>query len=163
MITKERLQKWMENYPATIDLKKKAKKKMPLVAWEYLDSGTGDENLLKRNTEDFKKIVLTPRFVKGSFIPDLSTSLFAKTYSAPFGVSPVGLASLMWPQADSFLAQSATRYNLPYGLSTLAGATPENISPFIKDNGFFQLYPPKGKEMRDDLLKRVKDSGFETI
>ena len=27
MITKERLQKWMENYPATIDLKKKAKKK----------------------------------------------------------------------------------------------------------------------------------------
>ena len=135
---------------------------MPLVAWEYLDSGTGDENLLKRNTEDFKKIVLTPRFVKGSFIPDLSTSLF-KTYSAPFGVSPVGLASLMWPQADSFLAQSATRYNLPYGLSTLAGATPENISPFIKDNGFFQLYPPKGKEMRDDLLKRVKDSGFETI
>ena len=86
MITKEILQKWMENYPATIDLKKKAKKKMPLVAWEYLDSGTGDENLLKRNTEDFKKIVLTPRFVKGSFIPDLSTSLFAKTYSAPFGV-----------------------------------------------------------------------------
>ena len=27
MITKERLQKWMENYPATIDLKKKAKKR----------------------------------------------------------------------------------------------------------------------------------------
>ena len=75
---------------------------MPLVAWEYLDSGTGDENLLKRNTEDFKKIVLTPRFVKGSFIPDLSTSLFAKTYSAPFGVSPVGLASLMAPSRFFF-------------------------------------------------------------
>ena len=51
---KEKLQKWMEKYPAIIDLKHKAKKRMPRVAWEYLDSGTGNENLVSRNTEDFK-------------------------------------------------------------------------------------------------------------
>ena len=73
----------MENYPATIDLKKKAKKKMPLVAWEYLDSGTGDENLLKRNTEDFKKIVLTPRFVKGSFIAFFFKSIVGRVIFHP--------------------------------------------------------------------------------
>ena len=69
----------------------------------------------------------------------------------------------MWPQAEILLAQSATRYGLPYGLSTLAGETPETMSPFLKNNGFFQLYPPRGKEMRDDLMKRVKDTGFDTL
>ena len=160
---KEKFQKWMEKYPAIIDLKQKAKKRMPLVAWEYLDSGTGNENLVRRNTEDFQKIIMIPRFLKGSFKPDLSTKLFGKKYPAPFGISPVGLSSLMWPQAEILLAQSATRYGLPYGLSTLAGETPETMSPFLKNNGFFQLYPPRGKEMRDDLMKRVKDTGFDTL
>ena len=67
----------MENYPATIDLKKKAKKKMPLVAWEYLDSGTGDENLLKRNTEDFKKIVPYAKKIK---LYSKRGTLFEKLY-----------------------------------------------------------------------------------
>ena len=160
---KEKLQKWMEKYPAIIDLKYKAKKRMPRVAWEYLDSGTGNENLVSRNTEDFQKIMLVPRFLKGSFKPDLSTKLFGKKYPAPFGISPVGLSSLMWPKAEILLAQSATRYGLPYGLSTLAGETPETMKPFLKNNGFFQLYPPRGKEMRDDLMKRVADTGFDTL
>lgn len=163
MINKEKLQKWIEIYPSISDLKKKAKKRIVNIAWEYLDSGTGDDDAVTRNSDDFKKIQLTPRFFNGSFTPEISTNLFGKKYLAPFGISPVGLTSLMWPKAEKFLAQTATRYSIPYSLSTLASATPEEIRQSINGNGFFQLYPPKGKKLRQDLLSRAKDNGFNTL
>ncbi len=163
MIKKEKLQRWMEKYPSVFDLQKKAKQSIPFVAWEYLDSGTGQENALKRNYQDLQKITLVPSFVKGSFTPDISTTFLGKQYSAPFGVAPVGLSSLMWPQAEQFLAAMSTRYGIPYSLSTLSTTTPEAIGPLTNGDSFFQLYPPKGKKMRDDLLTRAWNNGFKTM
>jgi L-lactate dehydrogenase (cytochrome) len=41
--------------------------------------------------------------------------------------------------------------------------TPETIGPIVNDMGWFQLYPPSDKEIRDDLLKRARASGFTTL
>jgi L-lactate dehydrogenase (cytochrome) len=41
--------------------------------------------------------------------------------------------------------------------------TPETIAPLVDDMGWFQLYPPRDIEIRDDLLQRAKDSGFKTL
>jgi L-lactate dehydrogenase (cytochrome) len=163
MIQSKKLQRWMEQYPSISDLKKKAKKSIPFVAWEYLDSGTGEELALKRNRQDFQKITLAPRLVKGAFTPDTSTELFGKKYAAPFGVAPVGLSGLMWPKAEQYLAEMSVHYNIPYSLSTVATMTPEVIGRITQKSGFFQLYPPRGSQMRNDLLTRAWDSGFRTL
>ena len=159
----KKFQKWWLQYPLIEDLKKKAKKSIPFVAWEYLDSGTGEEFALQRNRNDFQKITLKPRFVKGSFTPDIKTKIFGKEYSAPFGIAPVGLSGLMWPKTEEYLAKMSVRYNIPYSLSTVATMTPEAIGPMLKENGFFQLYPPKGSKMRNHLLTRAWNNGFHTL
>lgn len=125
--------------------------------------GTGDERAVTRNLERIADVTLVPEFCKGELKPDISTTLFGKGYATPFGVAPVGLTGLMWPHAEQILASTAQKYRFPYSLSTVASQTPETIGPITGDMGWFQLYPPRDKAVRDDLLERAKAQGFTTL
>ena len=150
-------------YPAVIDLAEKAKKRIPKVAWEYLSSGTGDEDLLDKNIAALQKITFLPRFCKGMLQSEIKTTLFGREYSAPIGMAPVGLTGLMWPRVEHYLAAAANRCKIPYCLSTVATETPETVGEHIGDMGWFQLYPPKDEDLRKSLLKRAKEAGFHTL
>ena len=156
-------QKLHTKYPAISDLARKAKRRIPHFAWEYLDSGTGIEDCVPRNRAAFSDITLVPKFMQGAFEPDICTSLFGVDYDMPFGVAPVGLTGLMWPGAEKILAKAAAQHRIPYGLSTVATEAPETIGPLTDGMGWFQLYPPRLPELRKDLLKRAKESGFTTL
>ena len=155
--------KLTDTYPAIEDLARKAKKRLPKVSWEYLESGTGDENLISRNRRAFQAINFLPQFCKGELQANTETTLFGKKYAAPIGVAPVGLTGLMWPKAEQHLAASCARFNIPFCLSTLATATPETVGEHVGDMGWFQLYPPKDPEILASLLQRAKDSGYHTL
>ncbi len=150
-------------YPSISDLASKAKKRIPHFAWEYLDSGTGQEDCIPRNRQAFSDVTLTPQLMQGLFKPELTTSLFGVDYSMPFGMAPVGLTGLMWPGAEKILAKTAATCNIPYTLSTVATESPETIGPLTNGMGWFQLYPPRNEELLVDLLQRAKDSGFKVL
>ena len=157
------LARLMQLYPSTSDLRKRARRRIPHVAWEYLDSGTGDERAVRRNAERMAEVTLVPRFMMGELKPEISTNLFGQAYQAPFGIAPVGLGGLMWPRMECILARTADKYSIPFCLSTVGTETPETVGPIVGDMGWFQLSPPREREIRDDLLKRVEDSGFRTL
>jgi len=163
MTYEQKLHYFANHFPRVADVAEKAKKRIPNVAWEYLDSGTGAEQLLINNRNDFQDIQFIPRFCKGEFNADISTTLFGTAYDAPIGIAPVGLTGLMWPKVEQHLATTAKRLNIPYCLSTVATETPEVIGEHVGPMGWFQLYPPKDSEIRDSLLKRAQDSGFKTL
>ncbi|AKA36341.1 alpha-hydroxy acid oxidase [Flagellimonas lutaonensis] len=163
MSYEKQLERFAKQYPRIEDLAQKAKKRVPRVAWEYLDSGTGDEALLQHNRTAFQNIRFLPRFCKGPIEANTETTLFGKTYKAPIGMAPIGLTGLLWPKAEQYLAATANRLQLPYCLSTVATETPETIGPLVGDMGWFQLYPPKDRAVRDSLLQRAKDAGFHTL
>jgi L-lactate dehydrogenase (cytochrome) len=150
-------------YPSIESLRKRAQGRIPYFAWEYVDSGTGSDECLRRNRNALESITLVPQFMKGVFQPNISTSLFGVDYKTPFGVSPVGLTSLMWPRAESILAKAAATHRFPYTLSTAATEAPETIGPLTDGMGWFQLYPPRSEKIRRDLLLRARDSGFTTL
>jgi L-lactate dehydrogenase (cytochrome) len=152
-----------QRYPTVWDLQKKARKRLPHFSYAYLETGTGDEQGLIRNQERMASVTLIPRFLKGEVKPDISTVLFGQKYASPFGVAPVGLTGLIWPNADRILARTAKKYKLPFCLSSMGTDTPETIAPLVGDMGWFQLYPPRNKEIRDDLVQRAKASGFKTF
>jgi len=154
---------YTNRYPSISDLAQKAKKRIPRVAWEYLTSGTGNETLLSQNRNAFDEIRFLPRFCKGPLEAQTETTLFGQTYFAPIGIAPVGLTGLIWPKVEQYLAQTAHRMQIPYCLSTVATETPETVGPLVNDMGWFQLYPPKDRDVRDSLLKRAKNSGFKVL
>ena len=150
-------------YPAISDLAKKAKKRIPHVAWEYLQTGTGSEALIQKNVAAFQKITFKPRFCKGELNPHIQTEFLGQSFNAPFGIAPIGLTGLMWPKAEILLAETARRYQIPFTLSTVATETPEALAPHIGNMGWFQLYPPRERDLRKKILTRARSAGFHTL
>ncbi|MBJ67951.1 MAG: alpha-hydroxy-acid oxidizing enzyme [Gemmatimonadetes bacterium] len=153
----------LNRYPSIEDLRRRAKERIPYFAWEYIDSGTGADECVRRNRAALESITLVPQFMKGAFEPQLTTRLFNIDYAVPFGISPVGLTALMWPRAERILARAAAVYRFPYTLSTAATEAPETIGPLADGMGWFQLYPPRQADIRRDLIHRARDAGFTTM
>ena len=82
--------------------------------------------------------------------------MFGDIYDAPFGVAPVGLTGLIWPRAEKYLAKMSVKNNIPFALSTVACASIEDTAKHLDGRGWFQLYPPDDKSIRNDLLKELK-------
>ncbi len=163
MSYEKRRDQLLHQYPAIQDLARKAKSRIPPVAWECLIAGTGEEKLLQRNRDALNDLSIRPQFCKGQMTIDISTTLFGQAFSAPFGVAPVGLTGLMWPRAEIMLAKAANKHQIPFSLSTVATETPETLSTHIGNMGWFQLYPPREKELRQSLMDRARDAGFKVL
>ncbi|MEM7439701.1 MAG: alpha-hydroxy acid oxidase [Pseudomonadota bacterium] len=150
-------------YPEVADLRRRAKRKMPLFAFDYLDSGTGRELGIDNNRAALDAIQFLPATLKGEMEADLSTTFMGQDFSMPIGVAPIGMSGMIWPGAERALARCAAKTRLPYCLSTVATKLPEEIGPHAGDMGWFQLYAPAEPEVRRDILKRVKAAGFTKL
>lgn len=150
-------------YPALSDLRARAQKRIPKFVWEYLDSATGSEATKHRNRASLDRVGLMPSILHGEFTPDLTTSLFGANLPLPFGIAPIGMSGLIWPDAEGHLARAAARANIPYSLSTVATQSPEDVAPHLGEHAWFQMYPPRDPEIRTDMLNRARAAGFKTL
>ena len=150
-------------YPALSDLRSRAQSRLPKFVWEYLDSATGTEATKHRNRAALDRVGLMPSVLHGEFSPDLSVELMGQKLPLPFGMSPLGMSGLIWPDAEAHLARAADRAGIPFGLSTVAATSPEDVAPHLGAHGWFQLYPPRDPEIRTDMLARAKAAGFTTL
>ena len=152
-----------QKYPRISDMVMPAARRLPAFVHAYLAAGTGQGQAMARNEAAYADIHLMPRFLRGRVTPDTHCSVFGKTYSAPFGVSPIGLQSLIWPGAEKILCRAAAEAGIPYTLSTVAGEDVETIGPISDGHGWFQLYAPNDHGVMRDLLARAKKAGFTTL
>src|SRR4026208_1443170 len=147
--------KYNTSYPSLDDLIKKAQKKIPRFAFEYLDGGCNEDVNLYKNTEELRNVELKPLYLGKHHGSDMKTELFGHVYDAPFGISPVGLQGLMWPNAPEILAKAAFAHNIPFILSTVTTSDIERISELTEGRAWYQLYHPADNEIRDKILKRA--------
>ncbi len=150
-------------YPAVSDLRKRARRRVPHFAFEYLDSGTGRELQVQRNRDALDAVWFLPEPLKGKINPDFSTRFMGQDFAYPFGVAPLGMAGVMWPGCEKILATYAQTAQIPYSLSMMATRLPEEIGPAAGDMGWFQIYVPSDPEIRRDMLRRAKDAGFQKL
>ena len=150
-------------YPAIEDLKKKAQKRIPGFAFEYLIGGCNEEVNLRRNRSEVQEVQLKPQYLTKHHGSDMQTELFGHTYSAPFGIAPVGLQGLMWPNAAAILAKAAFDHNIPFILSTVSTSSIEEIAEITEGRAWFQLYHPAKNELRDDIINRAEAAGCPVL
>ena len=115
-------------YPSTDDLIKKAKSRIPNFVFEYLSGGCNENIAVDKNTADLRDIELKPFYITDHKEADLKTELFGHTYDLPFGISPVGLQGLMWPNSPEILAKASVKNNIPFVISTVTTSTIEWLS-----------------------------------
>lgn len=148
--------KFNSRYPSVEDLRERAKRRIPGFAFDYLDGGCNEEVNLRKNTSDIREVQLKPDYLSeyGGF--NLETELFGHTYSAPFGIAPVGLQGLMWPNASEILAKASLDFNIPFVLSTVTTMSIERASELTEGRAWFQLYHPAENSVRDNIIARAE-------
>lgn len=150
-------------HPALSDLRSRARRRLPHFVWEFLDSATGDGAAARRAEAALDRVALVPKTLGGTIRPDLAVTLMGQEHPLPLGVAPVGMSGLVHAGAERILARLCAETGIPYCLSTVAAATPEEIGPETGEQGWFQLYPPGDPEIRRDMLARARKAGFHTL
>ena len=151
------------SHPSIDDLVKKAKKQIPRFAFEYLDGGCNEDVNLIKNTSELRQVELRPTYLSEHISSDMKTELFGHVYDAPFGIAPIGLQGLLWPNAPEILAKAAREHNVPFVLSTVSTSSIERIGEITEGKFWFQLYHPAENSLRDDILDRAEAAGCDVL
>lgn len=127
-------------FPTTAWLRRYAPTKVPLFAFEFGDTGAGNDLGIAHNWAALDAVQVVPRYGVMPTLPPVDVKLFGRSYAAPIGVAPIGGASLVWPGADLLMAKAAQRACVPYTLSVAGGATIEQAAEAAPDVFWVQLY-----------------------
>ncbi|SFR66810.1 alpha-hydroxy acid oxidase [Maribacter stanieri] len=151
------------DYPSVDDLRTKSKSRIPKFAFEYLDGGCNEDVSLSRNTSEIRKIQLQPRYLRNYGTSSIKTKIMGMEFDAPFGIAPVGLQGLMWPNTPAILAKAAYKHNIPFILSTVTTMDIEKASELTEGNAWFQLYNPVDNAIRDNIIERAEAAGCPVL
>jgi L-lactate dehydrogenase (cytochrome)/(S)-mandelate dehydrogenase len=145
------------------DLRKLAKRRLPRLAYDFIEGGLEDERGIVRNESAFAAFDLVPRYGVDVSAVDQSTMLFGRTYAGPLGIAPTGLAALFRPGADLMLAETARAANVPFIMSGAGTALIEDLGRVAPEHGWYQLYPARDRAISEDMIRRVRDAGLSTL
>ena len=145
------------------DLRKLAKRRLPRIAFDFIEGGLEDERGLARNEDAFARFDLVPRYGVDVTAPDQATTLFGRAYSGPLGIAPTGLASLFRPGADLMLAAAAKAANVPFIMSGAGTGLIEDLGKLAPQHGWYQLYAAKERSISEDMIRRAGDAGLSTL
>jgi (S)-mandelate dehydrogenase len=145
------------------DLHQLAKRRLPKIAFDYIEGGIEDERGLERNTSAFHKHRLLPRYLVDLSVRDQSKTVFGQKFSSPFGISPTGGTSLFRNHADLMLAEAARDANIPYIMSGGSSETIEAAAKIAPKNHWYQLYAARNPEINADLIRRTADAGLGAL
>lgn len=145
------------------DLHQAAKRRLPRVAFDYIEGGAEDERALVTNAQGFHARKLNPRYLVDVSSISQSTPLFGRTYGLPFGIAPTGLIGLFRHGGERMLAQAAVEANIPFVMSGASTASIEDIAKIAPDHLWYQLYTARDRSISEDMIRRARDAGLSTL
>ena len=110
------------------DLRRRAKRRLPRVVFDYIDGGAEDESTLRANCRAFEAVTLRPRCAVATPVCDLRTTLLGTSVSMPLILAPVGSCRLMFPRGEEAAAHAAGEAGIICTLSTLSGCRLEDVA-----------------------------------
>lgn len=153
-----------QRLPTLEYIERRARRRIPRFAFDFLEGGTGDDVGVARNRAALDAVELVPRFGAASPI-QTKVTLFGTEYSAPVGISPVGVDGIVWPGATKLFAIAARETGIPYIAGTLATASIEEVVGIAGPCAWFQLYglPAHDHKVTFDLMKRADAAGVRVL
>ncbi|MCW3782106.1 alpha-hydroxy acid oxidase [Defluviimonas salinarum] len=154
-----------QRFPCIDDLARKAARRIPEFAHEYLIGGIGREATLARNRAALDAVLFDPCYLPEALAnrPYMGVELLGRRYDLPFGVSPLGLSGLMWPRAVDILAKAAAKANIPFGLSHFGTTHMSDAFAIAGRNAWFQFYAARDPGIRAAMLDEIEATGFEVL
>ncbi|KMS67253.1 lactate 2-monooxygenase, partial [Streptomyces leeuwenhoekii] len=93
-----------------------------------------------------------------------SVRVLGRCLPAPLALAPVGVLSIMHPDAEPAAARAAAAQGAPYILSSASSTPMEQVAEAMGDaERWFQLYWPKDREVARSFLNRARTAGYTAL
>ncbi len=145
------------------DLRLLAKKRVPKMFYEYVDSGAWTESTYKSNEQDFKKIQFRQKVATDISNRSVKTEMIGQSVSMPTGLAPTGLTGMQRADGEILAARAAEKFGVPFTLSTLSICSIEDVAENSTAPFWFQLYVMKDQEFSKSLINRAKSAGCNAL
>ncbi len=149
--------------PSVMDYRAQARKRLPRLAFDYLEGGAEDGVSLRRNTAAFGALEFVPEVLTDVTECHLQTNVLGAVAAMPAIVGPTGLNGLFWPDADVHLACAAHRAGLPFVLSTASTSLLEEVRAASAGELWLQLYVQRNRRIAEHLMERAWGSGYTVL
>ena len=137
------------------DLRTLARKKVPKVFFDYVDSGSWTEATLRSNSADLAAISFWPRVVRDLSSRSLATVLAGQVASMPVAIAPTGSAGMQHADGEILAAQAAEAAGIPYALSAVSICSIEDVARNTQSPFWFQVHFMQDKGFVDRLIARA--------
>ena len=130
----------------------------------YVEGSAGEESTARANRAAFERWRLVPRMLRG--VPasrEHTTTVLGTTMPAPVMLAPVGVLSIVHPDAEPAVARAAGRLGVPMIASTAASTTMEEIAAASTGPKWYQLYWPDDRDLAASFLARAEAAGYEAV
>lgn len=139
-----------------------ARRYLPGFMYAYVSGGVETNSSLAHNRSVFSELGFVPRVLRDVSKVNISTQLWGETFTAPFGIAPMGISAISAYRGDIVLADGASRAGIPMIMSGSSLIRLEDVRP-VGDNVWFQAYLPGEREQIHALIERVAQAGYEKL
>ncbi|KAG5248792.1 (S)-2-hydroxy-acid oxidase family protein [Salix suchowensis] len=140
-----------------------ARQALPKMYYDFYAGGAEDEHTLKKNVQEFQRIILQPRVLVDVSNIAMSTNILGYTISAPIMIAPTAMHNLAHPEGELATARAAAACNTIMILSLSASASMEEVASSCNAVRFFQLCVLKRRDIAVNLVQRAEKSGYKAI
>ncbi|MDQ0188717.1 alpha-hydroxy-acid oxidizing protein [Alicyclobacillus cycloheptanicus] len=153
------------DWPVSIDdWRAQAREKLADGPWGYVEGGAGAEQTMRNNRAAFDRWQIRPRMLRNVDDRDLTIELFGKTYPTPFLLAPIGVQSIIHPDAESASAKAAAAQRIPFITSTVSSVDLETLARETEGaERWFQLYPGRDPDVVSSFIRRAETVGYAAI
>ncbi len=145
------------------DLRLMAERRLPRMAFDYIDGGAEREWTLRENMRAFEDVLFRPRSAVATATCDLKTTVVGLPIDLPLVLAPVGSSRMFYPRGEEEAAGAAGKAGTIYTLSTLSGCTMEDVKSATSGNAWYQLYLVGGRDVALKAIARAKACGYKAL
>jgi L-lactate dehydrogenase (cytochrome) len=145
------------------DYRRLARRRLPRLAFDFIDGGADAEVTLRRNVDAFERLTLRPRQLVDVSARSLQTTVLGERVGLPVLIAPTGMSRVAGPGGDVAGARAAAGAGAVFVLSTMSSHSIEEVRAASAGPLWFQLYLWAERAILERLLERAQAAGCRAL
>ncbi len=145
------------------DLRVLARKRVPRMFYDYVDSGSWTESTYRANAADFDRLKLRQRVAVNIEQRSTRTTMAGIDVAMPVAIAPTGMTGMQHADGEILAARAAEKFGIPFTLSTMSICSIEDIAAATSRPFWFQLYVMRDRDFMARLIDRARAANCSAL
>jgi L-lactate dehydrogenase (cytochrome) len=140
------------------DLRLVARRRVPRMFYDYVDSGSWTESTYRANERDLAAISFRQRVAVDIENRSVRSTMIGEDVAMPVALAPTGLCGMQHADGEILAARAAEAFGVPFCLSTMSICSIEDVATNTTKPFWFQLYVMRNRDFVERLIGRAKQA-----